>query len=68
MLGVERGNSLAETYGPQYLDLYDVTRIGIKFESVPKKITFFTNHRSLKEKKIKPFKKELLVAPEDLVY
>jgi CRISPR-associated protein Cas5h len=68
MLGVERGNSLAETYGPQYLDLYDVTRIGIKFESIPKKITFFTNHRSLKEKKIKPFKKELLVAPRYTIF
>ncbi|MGA9154443.1 MAG: CRISPR-associated protein Cas5 [Candidatus Nitrosopolaris sp.] len=40
MLGVERGNSLAEIYVPQYIDLYAVTYIGIKFESVPKKITF----------------------------
>ena len=40
MMGVERGNSLAEIYVPEYLDLYAVTYIGIKFESVPKKITF----------------------------
>jgi CRISPR-associated protein Cas5 subtype I-B len=68
MMGVERGNSLAEIYVPEYLDLYAVTYIGIKFESIPKKITFFTNHRSLKEKKIKPFKKELLVAPRYTIF
>jgi CRISPR-associated protein Cas5h len=68
MLGVERSNSFAEIYGAQYLDLYAVTYIGIKFESVPRKVTFFTNHRSLKEKKIKPFKKELLVAPRYTIF
>jgi CRISPR-associated protein Cas5h len=68
ILGIERGNALTEIYGPEYIDLYTVTDIGIKFESVPKKITFFTNHRSLKEKKIKPFKKELLVAPRYTIF
>lgn len=37
MLGIERSNSLDEIYGLQYLDLFSVTRIGIKFESIPKK-------------------------------
>jgi CRISPR-associated protein Cas5 subtype I-B len=68
MLGVERDNSSNDIYGSQYLDLYAVTRIGIRFESVPKKVTFYTNHRSLKERKIKPFKKELLLEPRYTIF
>ena len=67
MLGIERDNSSTEIYGSQYIDFYAVTRIGIRFETIPKKVTFYTNHRILKKKgerlKIKPFKKELLVEP-----
>jgi len=68
MLGIERSNSLDEIYGLQYLDLFSVTRIGIKFESIPKKVIFYTNHRSLKEPKTKPFKTELLESPKYTIF
>lgn len=68
MIGVERDNSLGEMYGKNYLDLLTETKIGIKMlsnpEKIPKKITLFTNHRSLKEPKTKPFKTEILENPE----
>ena len=37
-------------------------------EFIPKKTVFFTNHRSLKEPKTKPFKTELVELPKYTVY
>ncbi|MGA9171467.1 MAG: CRISPR-associated protein Cas5 [Nitrososphaeraceae archaeon] len=68
VLGIERSNSLDEIYGLQYLDLFSVTHIGIKFESIPKKVILYTNHRSLKEAKTKPFKTELLESPKYTIF
>jgi CRISPR-associated protein Cas5h len=64
ILGVERGHGIKETYSRQYLELFSKTRIGLELESKPEKVSFFTNHRSLKEAKTKPFKTELITFPK----
>ncbi len=64
MIGIERDNLLGEMYGKNYTDLFVNTKIGIKMLSQSKKITLFTNHRSLKEAKTKPFKTEILENPK----
>jgi CRISPR-associated protein Cas5h len=63
MIGIERDNKLGDMYGRGYLDLLTETKIGIKVLNHSKKITLFTNHRSLKEPKTKPFKTEILENP-----
>lgn len=63
MLGIERGHGVEENYGLPYRQLYEKIRIGIECEAVPEKVSFFTNHRSLKEPKTKPFKTELVFRP-----
>lgn len=63
LIGVKRDNTLGEMYGQEYLELFSKLKIGIRFESEQKKITYYTNHRSLKEAKTKPFKKELVENP-----
>jgi CRISPR-associated protein Cas5 subtype I-B len=63
MIGIERDNSLGEMYSKNYLDLFANTKIGIKVLSQSKKLTLFTNHRSLKAPKTKPFKTEILENP-----
>lgn len=63
MIGVPRGHSLGEIYSKDYLDLFSKTKIGIEMKSGTKKVTIFTNHRSLKEPKTKPFKTELVECP-----
>jgi CRISPR-associated protein Cas5 subtype I-B len=63
MVGVKRDNSLDQLYGQNYLELFSKVKIGIRFESQQRKITYYTNHRSLKEAKTKPFKKELVENP-----
>jgi CRISPR-associated protein Cas5 subtype I-B len=68
IIGVRRGNRLDKIYGEDYLDLFSVTRIGMRLESEPKKTTFFTNHRSLKETKTKPFKTELVEDPKYTIF
>jgi CRISPR-associated protein Cas5h len=68
VLGVERDHLLGEIYGPGYLELFKNTSIGIELESDPRKVSFFTNHRSLKESKTKPFKTEVLVSPSYRFY
>lgn len=68
MIGVKRSNKLGEIYSDEYQQLYRDIRIGLQFESEPKKVTFFTNHRSLKEAKTKPFKTELLENPSYTIY
>jgi CRISPR-associated protein Cas5 subtype I-B len=68
IIGIQRGNRLDRLYGEDYVNLFSVTKIGIRLESEPKKTTFFTNHRSLKETKTKPFKTELVENPKYTIF
>lgn len=73
MIGIKRSESLGEIYSKEFQEFFKNTKIGIQFESEnpkkdPKKVTFFTNHRSLKEPKTKPFKTELLENPQYIIY
>lgn len=70
MIGIKRSDKLDEIYSEEYRKFFKNTKIGIKFEfkSEPKKVTFFTNHRSLKEPKTKPFKTELVENPIYTIY
>ncbi len=68
MIGIKRSNNLGEIYSEEYQQFFKNIKIGLQFESEPKKVMFFTNHRSLKEAKTKPFKKELLENPVYTVY
>ena len=69
LLGVKRSNSIfVDMYSEGYLDLLKKTVVGIKVRSHGGKCTFFTNHRSLKEAKTKPYKTELLVNPKYTIY
>ncbi len=69
LIGVKRSNSIFDgDYSEAYLDLLKKTAVGIKVRNQPDKCTFFTNHRSLKEAKTKPYKTELLVGPKYTVY
>ncbi|MDE1766201.1 MAG: CRISPR-associated protein Cas5 [Thaumarchaeota archaeon] len=68
IIGVKRSNSLAELYSSEYLELYKNTLIGLRFESEPKKVVYFTNHRSLKEAKTKPVKSELVDSPRYTIF
>ena len=68
ILGVERGHDFEKSYSGAYLELFRKTQIGIELLSEPNKFTFFTNHRSLKEDKTKPYKTEVLVSPSYNVY
>ncbi len=69
LLGIRRTNSIFDDiYCESYIDLLKKTAIGIKVRSQPVKWAFFTNHRSLKDAKTKPFKTELLVAPRYTIF
>jgi len=68
MLGVKRSNSFDSIYSEGYLDLLKKTSTGIQVRSQVAKCTFFTNHRSLKEDKTKPYKTELLINPKYTIY
>lgn len=68
IIGVKRSNSLVELYSTEYLELYKNTLIGLRFESEPKKVVYFTNHRSLKEAKTKPVKSELVDSPRYTIF
>jgi CRISPR-associated protein Cas5 subtype I-B len=68
MIGIERNNSLDQLYGNNYIDFFSKTRIGIRFESRPWKVTYFTNHRSFEKATVKPFKKELVENPQYRIF
>jgi len=68
LLGVKRSNTFDTLYTEDYLNLLKKTAIGIQVRSEVAKYTFFTNHRSLKEAKTKPYKTELLVNPKYTIY
>src|SRR5437867_7427333 len=68
ILGVERGHAFDKSYSTEYLELFRKTSIGIELLSEANKFAFFTNHRSLKEDKIKPYKTEVLLSPSYEVY
>lgn len=63
IIGIPRSNKLGELFSKEYLEFFKNVKIGLRFESEPKKTVFFTNHRSLKEAKTKPFKTELVENP-----
>jgi len=69
MIGIERDdNSLGALYGNRYIDFFSKTKIGIRYESEPRKITYFTNHRSFEKATMKPFKKELVQNPQYRIF
>ncbi len=68
MIGIKRSDNLGDLYGEEYIEFFKNIKIGIQFESEPKKVVFFTNHRSLKEPKTKPFKTELVENPQYVIY
>jgi CRISPR-associated protein Cas5h len=68
LLGVKRSNTFDDLYSDGYLDLLEHTAIGIQVNNQIDKFTFFTNHRSLKEDKTKPYKTELLINPKYTIY
>jgi CRISPR-associated protein Cas5h len=69
LIGIKRSNSIFDNiYCEDYLRLLKKTSIGIKVRYQPEKFTFFTNHRSLKEAKTKPFKTELLINPAFTIF
>jgi CRISPR-associated protein Cas5h len=68
MLGIERGHELGDLYGAGFQDLFRRIRVGVELRNMPEKASFFTNHRSLKEPKTKPFKTEVLVGPRYAIY
>lgn len=69
MMGVRRDNALGELYSKEYLDFFATTKVGIRVDSENlNKVVFYTNHRSLKEIKTKPVKKELVENPSYTVY
>jgi CRISPR-associated protein Cas5h len=68
LIGIRRSDKLGELYSEEYLEFFKNTYIGMQFESTPKKIVYFTNHRSLKEPKTKPFKTEVVENPRYTIY
>ncbi len=69
LIGIQRDNSsLGAAYGHNYIDFFSKTSIGMRYESEPRKITYFTNHRSLENANMKPFKKELLENPQYRIF
>ena len=69
LLGVKRSQLIFDAiYSEGYLDLLKKTAVGIQVRNQATKCTFFTNHRSLKEAKTKPYKTELLVNPQYTIY
>lgn len=68
IIGIPRSSALRNLYSDKYLEFFKTTKIGLQLESEPKKVAFFTNHRSLKEAKTKPFKTEVVENPKYTVY
>lgn len=74
MIGVRRDNRLGEMYGTEFLEFFKNTKVGLRINAPPDgagamgKITIYTNHRSLKEGKTKPVKKEVLENPSYRIY
>ena len=68
ILGIGRTDTLGDIYSKEYLEFFSKLKIGICLENNPRKITYFTNHRSLKASKTKPVKKEILVEPKYTIF
>jgi CRISPR-associated protein Cas5h len=68
MIGIKHSDQLGDIYSMEYLDFFKQTSIGIQLESIPKKVVYFTNHRSMKEAKTKPFKTEVVENPRYTIY
>lgn len=70
MIGIKRDSKPDSFYSDDYLSFYKRTRIGIKFSPgfIPKKISYFTNHRQKKHDEMKPTKVELVEDPRYEIY
>ncbi|MEM2099075.1 MAG: CRISPR-associated protein Cas5 [Candidatus Bathyarchaeia archaeon] len=69
IIGLRRSHSIfTDIYSKEYVNLLEATCVGVKVTKTPLKQTFYTNHRSLKEPKTKPFKTELLLSPGYIFY
>ncbi len=68
IIGINRTHSFEQQFSESYLDLLKQSWVGLELLSSPRKITFYTNHRSLKESKTKPFKKEVIQFPSYKIY
>jgi CRISPR-associated protein Cas5h len=69
MIGIERdNNSLGLIYGNNYINFFSKISIGIRCEFQPRKITYYTNHRSFEKERMKPFKKELVENPKYRIF
>jgi len=68
LIGIKRSYTFDSLYNEDYTNLLEKTDVGIQVRSQVAKCTFFTNHRSLKEDKTKPYKTELLINPKYTIY
>lgn len=68
ILGIKRDNTLDDRYSKNYIDFFSNILVGLKLENNPRKIMYFTNHRSLKKAITKPVKKEILESPRYRIY
>jgi CRISPR-associated protein Cas5h len=68
MIGIQRNNSLDQIYGNSYINFFSKTQVGVRFESQPRKTTYYTNHRSFEKATMKPFKTELVENPQYRIF
>src|SRR5690606_997359 len=68
MLGIKRSHTFDQLYSIDFVDLLSKIQVGVQLLSEPRKITYYTNHRSLKQSKTKPFKKEVLQHPNYRIF
>lgn len=66
--GIKRSHTFDQLYSTDFVDLLRKIQVGVQLLSEPKKITYYTNHRSLKQSKTKPFKKEVLQHPNYRIF
>src|SRR5271157_5254668 len=69
IIGIERSHSLSQNiFSSGIIPFFKDTKVGIRVNNESEKVAIFSNHRSLKETKTKPFKIELLQSPDYSVF
>lgn len=68
IIGITRSHGFERLYSDSFIELMKKMQVGVELLSEPKKIIYYTNHRSLKESKTKPFKKEVSQFPRWRIY